>query len=45
MPDEQAYRMSYSYYEESELKKLLKHYKGAEIESLYEDHKLLFNKI
>ena len=44
MPDEQAYRMSFSYYEKSELEKLLKYDKGAEIESLYEDHRLLFNK-
>ena len=44
MPDEQAYRMSYSYYEKNELEKLLKHDSGSEIESIYEDHKLLFNK-
>ncbi len=44
MPDEQAYRMSYSYYEKNELEKLLKHDSGAEIESIYEDHRLLFNK-
>lgn len=44
MPDEQAYRMSYSYYEKDELKKLLKHDSEKEIESVYEDHRLLFNK-
>ena len=44
MPDEQAYRMSYSYYEKNELEKLLKHNSEAEIESIYEDHRVLFNK-
>lgn len=44
MPDEQAYRMSYSYYEKDELVKLLKHDSEEEIESIYEDHRLLFNK-
>lgn len=44
MPDEQAYRMSYSYYEKDELEKLLKHDSEEEIESIYEDHRLLFNK-
>ena len=44
MPDEQAYRMSYSYYEKDELEKLLKHNSDSEIDSIYEDHRLLFNK-
>lgn len=44
MPDEQAYRTSYSYYEKNELEKLLKHKSESEIDSIYNDHRLLFNK-
>ena len=43
MPDEQAYRMSYSYYEKRELQSLLKDDVSNEIKAIYDDHEQLFN--
>ncbi|MDB2624712.1 asparagine synthase (glutamine-hydrolyzing) [Flavobacteriaceae bacterium] len=43
MPVEEAYRMSYSYYNKTELQSLLKDDVSAEVESIYNDHKQLFN--
>lgn len=43
MPIEQAYRMSYSYYSKEELKKVLKNPEDEIIESIYSDHRSVFN--
>lgn len=43
MPDEEAYRMSYSYYDKTELTKLLKENSTQIVDSIYQDHKALFN--
>ena len=43
MPDEEAYRMSYSYYDKSELTKLFKENSTQIIDSVYQDHRALFN--
>lgn len=43
MPDEEAYRMSYSYYNKTELTKLFKVNSDQVLESVYQDHKALFN--
>jgi asparagine synthase (glutamine-hydrolysing) len=43
MPDEMAYRMSYSYYDKNELNQLLKENSSQIVDSLYHDHKSLFN--
>lgn len=43
MPVEEAYRMSYSYYNKTELQSLLKDDVSAEVEGIYNDHKQLFN--
>lgn len=43
MPDEEAYRMSYSYYNKTELTQLLKENSAQIVDSIYNDHKSLFN--
>tara|TARA_B100000963_G_scaffold289151_1_gene258558 strand:- start:9284 stop:11167 length:1884 start_codon:yes stop_codon:yes gene_type:complete len=43
MPDEEAYRMSYSYYDKTELTKLLKENSTQIVDYIYQDHKALFN--
>jgi asparagine synthase (glutamine-hydrolysing) len=43
MPDEMAYRMSYSYYDKNELNQLLKENSSQIVDSLYQDHNSLFN--
>lgn len=44
MPHEMAYRMSYSYYNKSELNALLKEESSQDIDSIYNDHKELFER-
>ena len=43
MPDEEAYRMSYSYYNKDELSKLLKGNCSKIVDDIYNDHKSIFN--
>ena len=43
MSDEQAYRMSFSYYDKKELNKLLKDNSDQIVDSVYQDHKSIFN--
>lgn len=43
LPDEEAYRMSYSYYDKTELTQLLKENSAQIVDSIYHDHKFLFN--
>ncbi len=44
MPIEEAYRMSYSYYDRNELNDLLLDESNEIIDSIYEDHKQIFDK-
>lgn len=44
MPPEEAYRMSYSYYNKYELMSLFNENSEAEIDSIYHDHEKIFNK-